>query len=232
MAALAQMAMMGTYAPSNVTSVEQTDIRNSKGSDSSPNTFADVAFGAPGPQVWSVAMLHHYSATNGPSISGITIGGVAAAFQLDNTWNGTGGAAGICIARAQPAVSSGSVAISWASAASARPALSLVMLRVVGFDLTTPSDTAELPDVLQTGAGKTLLIDTVAGGLVIGGACKRNTNNITWTNLTEQGDDVQGNHRRSWGWDHPTALQSNRSVSFTSTGSELVAMLLQSFPKY
>ncbi|SJM34115.1 hypothetical protein BQ8482_380298 [Mesorhizobium delmotii] len=79
-----------------------------------------------------------------------------------------------------------------------------MMLRVVGFDLTTRSDSAQLPDIEQNGTGKTLNIDTVADGLLIGGACKRNTNNITWTNLTEQGEDTQGSHRRSWGWDHPT----------------------------
>jgi hypothetical protein len=106
------------------------------------------------------------------------------------------------------------------------------MLRVVGFDLTTPSDEAQLPDVEQNGTGKTLNIDTVADGLLIGGACKRNTNSMTWTNLTEQGEDTQGSHRRSLGWDHPTVAQSNRSVSFTSTGTKLVSMLLQSFPKY
>lgn len=110
--------------------------------------------------------------------------------------------------------------------------MSLVMLRVVGFNLTTLSDAAQLPDIEQNGAGKTLNIDTVFDGLLIGGACKRNTNNITWTNLTEQGEDTQGSHTRSWGWDHPTVLQSNRVVSFTSSSSALVSMLLQSFPKY
>lgn len=230
MPVISQMAMMGTYAPSSVTSVEQTDIRNKQGSGSSPNTFASVAFGAPGPRVWSVALLHQYDVTNEPSISGVTIGGVSALRQVDHTGNGAGYATGICIARAQPAVSSGSVVITWGTAA--RPALSLIMLRVVGFDLTTLSDAAQLPDIEQNGTGKTLNIDTVADGLLIGGACKRNTNNITWTNLTEQGENTQGSHTRSWGWDHPTVLQSNRAVSFTSTSSALVSMLLQSFPKY
>ncbi|TJW49581.1 MAG: hypothetical protein E5X65_32840 [Mesorhizobium sp.] len=224
-------ALLSSYSGATVESVEQTDIRNSQGSGSSPNTFASVTLGSPGPRVWSVALLHHFNVTNQATISGITIGGVAASFSLDNTGDGSGGAAGFCIARAQPAVSSGSVAISWAT--SARPALSLVMLRVVGFDLTTLSDSAELPNgSTQSGAGKTLNIDTVADGLLLGGACKRNTNDITWTNLTERGEDTQGSHRRSWGWDHPTVLQSNRAVSFTSTSSALVSMLLQSFPKY
>lgn len=230
MSSVGAMAILSSYAPSNVTSVEQTDIRNKQGGGNSPNTFASVAFGAPGPRVWSVALLHQYDVTNEPSISGVTIGGVSALRQVDHTGDGAGKATGICIARAQPGASSGDVVITWAS--SARPAMSLVMLRVVGFDLTTLSDAAQLPDIEQNGAGKTLNIDTVADGLLIGGACKRNTNNITWTNLTEQGEDTQGNHSRSWGWDHPTALQSNRAVSFTSTSSALVSMLLQSFPKY
>ncbi|TIP74843.1 MAG: hypothetical protein E5X53_12445 [Mesorhizobium sp.] len=231
MSVISQMVMSSMAPPSSVTSVEQTDIRSKQGSGSSPNTFASVAFGAPGPRVWSVALLHHFNVTNQATISGITIGGVVASFQLDNTGDGAGGAAGICIARAQPATSSGDVAVTWLT--SARPALSLVMLRVVGFDLTTPSDTAELPNgSTQSGAGKTLNIETVADGLLLGGACKRNTNDITWTNLTEQGEDTQGSHTRSWGWDHPTVLQSNRAVSFTSTSSALVSMLLQSFPKY
>lgn len=231
MASVSFQALLSSISGSPVQSVEQTDIRSSQGSGSSPNTFADVAFGAPGPQVWNVALLHHFNVTNQAIISGITIGGATAAFQLDNTGDGSGGAAGICIARAQPAASSGSVAVTWST--SARPALSLVMLRVVGFDLTTPSDTAELPNgSTQSGTGKTLNIDTVADGILFGGACKRNTNNITWTNLTERGEDTQGSHRRSWGWDFPTALQSNRSVSFTGTGSALVSMALLSFPKY
>ncbi|MER9776799.1 hypothetical protein [Mesorhizobium sp. M0220] len=230
MASISFQAIVGTYARSAVASVEQTDIRSKQGGGSSPNTFASVTFGAPGPRVWSVALLHQYDVTNEPSISGVTIGGVSALRQVDHTGNGAGSATGICIARAQPSVSSGSVVITWTG--SPRPAMSLVMLRVVGFDLTTPSDEAQLPDVEQNGAGKTLNIDTVADGLLIGGACKRNTNNITWTNLTEQGEDTQGSHTRSWGWDHPTVLQSNRAVSFTSTSSALVSMLLQSFPKY
>ncbi|WP_287307535.1 hypothetical protein, partial [Mesorhizobium sp.] len=138
----------------------------------------------------------------------MTIGGVSALRQVDHTGDGAGKATGICIARAQPGVSSGDVVITWAT--SARPAMSLVMLRVVGYNLTTLSDAAQLPDIEQNGAGKTLNIDTVAEGLLLGGACKRNTNNISWTNLTEQGEDTQGNHTRSWGWDHPTVLQSNR----------------------
>lgn len=229
MASVSMQALLSAVSGA-AASVEQTDSRAAQGSGSSPNTFASVAFGAPGSQVWSVALLHQYDVTNEPYIAGITIGGVAALFQKDHTGNGAGIATGICIARAQPLVSSGSVAVSWST--SARPAMSLVMLRVVGFDLTTSHDEAQLPDVEQNGTGKTLGIDTVADGILFGGACKRNTNNITWTNLTEQGEDAQGSHRRSWGWDHPTILQSNRSVSFTSSGTALLSMLLQSFPRY
>jgi hypothetical protein len=230
MASVSQQALLGAISGAAVQNVEQTDIRNSQGSGSSPNTFSSVAFGSPGPQVWSVAIFHHFNVTNQATVTGVTIGGEVAAFEFDNTGNGSGVAAGICIARAQPGVSSGSVALTWATAA--RPALSLVMLRVVGFNLTTLHDTAELPNVQQSGTGKTLNIDTIANGILFGGACKSNTNNITWTNLTERGEDTQGSHRRSWGWDHPTVTQANRSVSFTSTGTALVAMLLQSYPKY
>lgn len=231
MASVSMQALLGAASGEEAAGVVQTDIRNSQGFGSSPNTFADVVFGSQGDQVWNVAILHHSNVTNQAIISGITIGGEVALFQLDNTGDGAGGAAGICIARAQPAVSSGSVAVTWSTAA--RPSLSLVMLRVVGFDLTTRYDSAELPNgSTQSGTGKTLNIDTIADGILFGGACKRNTNGITWTNLTEQGEDTQGVHRRSWGWDHPTVLQSNRAVSFTSTSSALVAMLLQSYPKY
>ncbi|TIL33047.1 SDR family NAD(P)-dependent oxidoreductase [Mesorhizobium sp.] len=102
-----------------------------------------------------------------------------------------------------------------------------------GYNGKQQGDPAKLGDALVKIAG----MDNppkqfLAGSDAVTAKCKRNTNNITWTNLTEQGEDTQGSHTRSWGWDHPTVLQSNRVVSFTSSSSALVSMLLQSYPKY
>lgn len=202
--------------------VSQTDSR------STPATsHAAVSYGATRVSGGVLILAWHGSTASNPGLNPTcTVSGVNAPLIVARTnGNGAGVACGVALFTAAPSATSGTVAVSWGGLATA-----IVALRVVNYVITSATDTAEAAE-----GGATVSLDIPDKGILIGAVAREDSAAaITWTNLTEQGDDAtSGGTRRGWGWDTLMAAQSGRNVTYSPFSSSLGqnAVIAASFAK-
>lgn len=181
-------------------SVTQTDSRTTEATSHSAVSFGDDTLGR---QV-VVLVWHNDTSANPGQTPTATIGGVAATrVAAYSTGNGAGLAVGTAIFVAAPTGATGTVAVTWGT----QP-VTIVALRVTGYAAAAFDAGGHVTD------GDTFALGVPANGLVIGMAGKAATGvDVTWTNLTEKGNDDASGSSRSWGWDFPLGVQT-RSITY------------------
>lgn len=194
------------FASGVLRSITQTDVRSTLAAPHS-----DVEWGPAIPGSWVLLFAHHDSTPTDPGTTPTaTIGGVPATRHIArSTGSGGGSAAGAAIFSAQPAGTSGTVTVSWNSLPTA-----IVVARVIGYDLSSAFAT----NGATTGSG-TVSLDVPSNGLIVGNVKRSRNDAITWTNLTEIGDEILLNgaleRRHSWGWDAMMPQEAARSISYS-----------------
>lgn len=193
----------------NKSVVTQTDIETT-----ASTSHAGVSFGADGDDRWMVVLAFHGNTSSNPGDTPTaTIGGVAATrIHAGSTGNGSGLACGSAIFVAQPAGTSGTVAVSWGGLDTI-----IVVLRVVGYDLSAAhsSDGASSPD-----GSSALSVNIPSLGLQIGCEINNGTTTTEWTNLTKANETtVFSSKSISYGWDYNMGSETGRAVSWTPYSS-------------
>jgi hypothetical protein len=190
-------AMAATGEPAGVT---QTDSRTT-----AATSFSTVSFGAASTGRQIVLLVwHNDTASNPGQTPTATIGGVAATrVAAFSTGDGASIAVGTAIFVAAPSGTSGTVAVSWGGLN-----VTIVALRVVGYAVPAFAAGGHVTD------GDTYALGVPTNGLTVGMAGKASTGvDVTWTNLTENGNDDASGSSRSWGWDLPLGSQT-RSITY------------------
>lgn len=189
--------MAGLPEPRTVT---QTDSRTTEATSHSSVSFGDDA---PDRQIM-VLVWHNDTSSNPGNTPTATIGGVAATrVRAYSTGNGSGTAVGTAIFVAAPTGTSGTVSVSWGT----QP-VTIVVLRATGYSGSAFDSGGHVTD------GDTYALGVPANGVVVGMAGKAATGvDVTWTNLSEKGNDDASGSSRSWGWDFPLGAQT-RSITY------------------
>ncbi|RWL14894.1 MAG: hypothetical protein EOR57_31605 [Mesorhizobium sp.] len=178
--------------------ITQTDSRTTAAASHATVSFGDVTATS-----WvGILAFHGNTGTNPGQTPSCTIGGGAATrIVAHSTGDGTSIATGSALFVAQPGVTSGTVAVTWGVLNT-----TIVVFRTTGYDLSAAFDTAK--DTAN------MSLDIPALGLTIAATQNASgTGNVTWTGLTERGDEAANSKIRSWAWDLHMALQSGLSVS-------------------
>ncbi|ESZ60643.1 hypothetical protein NL532_24030 [Mesorhizobium sp. C120A] len=204
--------------------VTETDSRTTVAT-----SHAAVDFGVDVPGRWVVILAAHSSSVSSPGLfPAATIGGVAATrINAASTGTGAGPAVGAAMFVAQPTGANGTVAVSWGGLTT-----SIIALRTITYNLS-----AAYASDASSSSGMPMSVNIPTKGLLIGFAARGAANEISWTNLTEQGSDSTdaNSKRRSRGWDYNMALQAARSISvspWSSTASNGInAAVVASFAK-
>lgn len=189
---------MSDFLGKSRVSITQTDSRTT-----AATSHASVSFGSVEAGAWVGVLAYHSDTGSNPGITPTaTIGGVAATrIVADSTGDGTSTATGVVLFTAQPGVSSGTVNVSWNGLA-----VTIVVFKTIGYNLGAAYAT-------NKNSG-TLTLNIPATGFAVGGNQNDNgTGNITWTNLTERGDEAANNKVRGWAWDISMALQASRGIT-------------------
>lgn len=179
-------------------SIAQTDSRTTAAA-----SHAAVAFGSPGSNVWvGILAFHGNTATNPGGAPTATIdGGGIARIQAHSTGDGAALATGSALFVAQPSAASGTVAVSWGGLAT-----TILVFRTAGYNLGIEFD--------KHGDAANMSLDIPTLGLTIAATQNASgTGNVTWTNLTERGDEAANSKIRSWAWDLDMAAQAPRTIS-------------------
>jgi hypothetical protein len=183
------------------TGISQTDSRTAEATSHSA-----VSFGADTSGRQIVILVWHNDRLSTPgNTPTATIGGVAATrIAAYTTGSGSGAAVGTAIFVAAPTGASGTVAVSWSGAS-----VTIVALRLTGYAVPAFASGGHATD------GDTYALGVPTNGLVIGMAGENATGtNVSWTNLTEQGNDDASGSSRSWGWDQSLGAQT-RSITYS-----------------
>lgn len=169
-------------------------------------SHSGVAFGATDAKRWIVVIaVHGDTASNPGTTPTCTIGGTSARRILAHTsGDGIAAAVGVAMFAAQPSGTSGVVDVDWGSLNT-----SIVVLRVIGYDLATDFDVGG-----NDSGSASESINIPANGLLIGAVARTPVTAVIWTNLTARGTDSSGK-RRSWGWDTQLPVQTGRAVSYS-----------------
>lgn len=176
-------------------------------------SHSGVSFGADTSGRWVVVLATHgNSASNPGTTPTATIGGVAAT-RIGAASTGTGGGTSVGMAMfvAQTTGATGTVAVSWSGLDT-----SIIVLRVVGFTLSSAHDSAT-----SSSTGMPMSVNIPSKGLLIGGVARGSADAITLTNLTERGSDSTDSNskRRSRGWNYNMSSETGRSVSVSPWNS-------------
>lgn len=204
--------------------VTETDNRTT-----AATSHTTVDFGADTTGRWVVVLATHGNSGSDPGTTPTaTIGGVAATrIAAASTGTGSGVACGAAMFVAQPSGANGTVAVSWGGLAT-----SIIALRVITYNLSAASDSDS-----ASSSGMPMSLDIPSNGLLIGYVARGAVNEITWTNLTEQGADSTDSNskRRSRGWDYNMSPETNRSVDVSpwngSASNGINAAVVASFAK-
>lgn len=205
--------------------ITQTDSRTTPAM-----SFTSVSFGEDDPSRFMVVLVFHGDTNTDPGDTPTaTIGGVSATLiGAKSTGVGGGGvvdACGVAIFTAAPTGTSGTVSITWPQ----DDGVTIVVLRLVGY-----SSTATDFDIELTSGDGSVTTTAVTDGCIIAGVAKGSDNtNITWTGITERGEEnLDGaDNRRGWAWDIGlTAGGKTISVSPWTVGLGENIMISVSFP--
>lgn len=205
--------------------ISQTDSRTT-----AATSFSTVSFGGDAQNRRIVLLVWHGDLSTNPGTSPTaTIGGVAATrLQAKSTGDTSSGddATGCSIFVANPTGATGTVAVSWGSAN-----VTIVVLRLVGYSATPTDSDGEA----ALGSDGHVTINSTTGGCVIATAGQGQGfgTDMTWTNITERGDENVGgsNNRRTWAWNIGTAAGTiTPTVAPWSTSQGTNAMVAATFP--
>lgn len=185
----------------------QTDSRTT-----AATSHATVDFGPDCTGRWIGVLAWHNDATSDPGDTPTaTIGGVSAN-RIVQASTGSGDpsnfATGCALFTAQPTGTSGTVAVSWGGLST-----TIVVFRTLIYNLSAAHNT-EIDGGTTGGGDGRVGMNVPTNGLIIGaGGLGSVTTAMSWTNLTERGDETAGN-RRSWAWDdfQPLATGDSRII--------------------
>lgn len=179
--------------------IVQTDSRTT-----AATSHTSVNFGAATDGAWVGVLAFHGNTSLSPGqVPTATIGGTAAnRIIAHSTGDGVGLASGVALFTAQPGVTSGTVAVAtWGGLP-----VTILVFRTFGYNLGSAFSTDKDTSLLS--------INVPNLGLTVGAVQNASgTGNVTWTNLTERGDETANSKIRSWAWDFGMATQTGRTIS-------------------
>lgn len=179
-----------------------------------------VNFGSVVPHRWIIPIVSAYGSFE--TISGVTVGGVAASGDASASTSTVGsGAHGRCgIYRAQPPGENGNINIALSAREGSQTAtVALFVLSVVNLDLSTRHDRT----TKQSGFGGFPISDTInvrTDGFVIGAAIQTMDGAFAWTGITESHDNTfDTDKRKSHAFDTRMKAEAGRTISVDVTGN-------------
>lgn len=213
---LAGSISMSNFLGKSSLIIEQVDKRNFISGN--PKTFSACSYGSATGRSGIIVLVQHGDGTGDPGLAPTcTISGVSAngPYEPHSTGNGgPGDATGSAIFTGTPGGSSGDIVVDWGASGMN---VGIIVLRAVGYNMIpafTWGDAGSFftSSVTHTFAAKDAVIAVKGSG--------RNSTDITWTNITEIGDELNagagGNNRRSWAFDYNLSAGS-KTISQTPT---------------
>lgn len=204
--------------------IEYQDIYTAGGSYTTSRTFTGCSFGAANPtrRIFVAAYSYFLDGETGWTITGVTIGGVAATLHAvtRTTDTTTGVAVALCSTKI-PTGTSGSVVVT-----SNRIAFynSVAVYRSVYLEDNSPTF-AEHYDLAGATNPATTTVTVPAKGIVLAasGIYRFATRTQTWSGVTENYDNPLGNSNSNWsGGSFRSASGESRTVSATANSTDNV----------
>lgn len=189
----------------------------------SATSFAGVNFGPDGGGRWVAIFLAIEDTASNPGSTPTMTGFTRIA--ASSTGNGSNTANGVALFVGQPSGSSGTVSFNWSSTP-----CTIAVLRVMGYNLATAHDSKANGDL----GGGTYDIDIPTDGALMALVTRDSLGtDVTFSGITERGNDASPDHRREWAWDINMALETNRTVSYSpfSASQGFNAWAIASFPR-
>lgn len=187
------------------------------------SSFSSVNFGATDTNRWIAIFLAIEDTASNPGDTPTMTGFTRIA--ASSTGNGSNTANGVALFVGQPSGTSGTVSFNWSSTP-----CTITVLRVTGYDLSSAYDSKANGDL----GGGTYDIDIPTDGALIAMVTRDSLGtDVTFSGITERGNDASPDHRREWAWDILMALETNRTVSYSpfSASQGLNAWAIASFPR-
>lgn len=196
---------------------------DSDSGDTGTSHSYSVNFGAAVTGRRIVVLTFQFGGSAGSSISNMSIGGVTGTGNDNGSFDGSGGLAGAGIFIANPSGTSGTVSFNTGTSTTT----AVVVLAILTATTLHNRDNS----TAQSATGGTVSINIPSDGICIGAFAKRATGAISWTNLSERGESAApvAGYRYGWAADTHMSTQTGRSVSASSSGSNVVALEVQSF---
>lgn len=211
--------------------VDQTFDSNSAASS---YTFS-ASFGAdyPGRTIIAVVLLHS-TANAILNQTSVTIGGSSASGDDTGETTTSGGAAGCGIWAAQPSGTSGNIVVNYDNGGFGAPYIAngcyVYVISVAGLASVSAHDTLKLNGGGSGGSSGGGYIAIPANGILIAGLVREDGSALSWSGATERDDrSFDTTARVSVAFDNRLSVDSNRHMTWASTGTSPYALFAASF---